>query len=292
MRDAIPAQIKLEITLSYLATGMNYRSLQHFFRVSKSAISRLIPEVCDAICDKLKEHIKVPSTNEEWTTLERGFYQKWNFPKCYGALDGKHIEIRAPSNSGSTFFNYKKSNSIVLMALVDYDYCFTYIDVGANGSASDGAVFRNCSLFEKLENNLLPQGGVIVGDDAFPLKQLSRCRRIVENAFGILVSRFRIFEKPIACNINTVDKIVYTTCTLHNWLRHNSTSTYLPHGSCDIEDTKTGEVITGTWRSQITTLKSVRNLGTNYYSRQAKAIRNDFKSYTKAVYIHVLNNFF
>lgn len=56
------------------------------------------------------------------------------------------------------------------MALVDDDYCFTYIDVGCNGRVSDGGGFRNCSLSTALENNLLPQNNVIVADNAFPLK--------------------------------------------------------------------------------------------------------------------------
>lgn len=59
MRDAIPAKVKLEITLSYLATGNSYRSLQRQFRVSRPAISKFIPEVCDAIYENLKEYIKV-----------------------------------------------------------------------------------------------------------------------------------------------------------------------------------------------------------------------------------------
>ncbi|CAH0725632.1 unnamed protein product, partial [Brenthis ino] len=40
MRDALPAKIKLEVTLSFLATGMSYRSLSHFYRVSKPSISK------------------------------------------------------------------------------------------------------------------------------------------------------------------------------------------------------------------------------------------------------------
>lgn len=57
------------------------------------------------------------------------------------------------------------------MALVDHDYCFTYINVGANGSASDGGIFKNCSIFTELENgSFIPENGVIVADAAFPLK--------------------------------------------------------------------------------------------------------------------------
>lgn len=59
MRDAIPAKVKLQITLNFLATGNSYRTLQHLFRVSKPAISLFIPEVCDAIYTMLTEYIKV-----------------------------------------------------------------------------------------------------------------------------------------------------------------------------------------------------------------------------------------
>lgn len=59
MRLVIPVKIKLEVTLSFLATGNSYRSLSHFFRVSKSAISVFVPEVLDAMYDILKDYIKV-----------------------------------------------------------------------------------------------------------------------------------------------------------------------------------------------------------------------------------------
>lgn len=59
MRDAIPARLKLEVTLNFLATGNNYRTLQHLFRVPKPTISKFLPEVCDAIYDSLHEFIKV-----------------------------------------------------------------------------------------------------------------------------------------------------------------------------------------------------------------------------------------
>ena len=100
----------------------------------------------------------------EWKETERNFNDKWKFPGCYGAIDSKHIAIHAPANCGSTFYNYKKSNSIILMAVVGPNYQFIYIDVGSNGSLSD-EVFRNCSLFEVLENGLFPNNGVIVDED-------------------------------------------------------------------------------------------------------------------------------
>ena len=92
---------------------------------------------------------------EEWKEIASNFQDKWNFPNCLGALDGKHIQIRPPANTGSYYYNYKHTFSIVLMALVDADYKFIYADIGANGRVSDGGVFGSCSLNELLKQNQL-----------------------------------------------------------------------------------------------------------------------------------------
>ena len=178
---------------------------------------------------------QVPANHAEWAVIEHGFRTRWNFPGCHGAIDGKHVLIQAPPQCGSEFWNYKGTNSIVLMATVDHDYCFRYVNVGGNGRNSDGGIFRKCPLYEKLENSVLPDGGFLVGDDAFPLKtyllkpylhrsltyeqkifnyRLSRARRVAENAFGILTSRFRIFQKSMSTQVEVTDKIFvrYVLC--------------------------------------------------------------------------------
>ena len=59
---------------------------------------------------------QVPSSIEEWNEVANSLKTKWNLPSCLGALDGKHIAIKAPEHSGSTFYNYKGFFSIVLLA--------------------------------------------------------------------------------------------------------------------------------------------------------------------------------
>ena len=148
---------------------------------------------------------------------------RWNFHNACGAIDGKHVPIRCPRESGSFYFNYKGFYSIILLALVDAKYKFLYVDVGANGSCSDGGVFKDTDLYKKLDRGTaglpprspLPDDDTplphsLIGDDAFGLRswllkpyphrcmtnkerifnyRLSRARRVVENAFGILVHR-------------------------------------------------------------------------------------------------------
>ena len=145
-------------------------------------------------------------------------------------MDRKHVNIGAPANRGSVYFNYKKTFSVILLALVDANYLIM-IDVGSFGRSSDGGIFSYSALGKRMENgslNIPPDSClpgtnieapfVIVGDEAFPLKtylmrpyrgrqssghdfmtyfnnRLSRARRVSENAFGILVQKFRIFLK-------------------------------------------------------------------------------------------------
>lgn len=84
---------------------------------------------------------KVPNSHEKWTKVSKRFYQPWHFSNCCGALNGKHIAIEEPANCGSDYFNFKKYNIIVLMAMVDADYKFSFVEVPAYGRAFYGGVF-------------------------------------------------------------------------------------------------------------------------------------------------------
>lgn len=65
--------------------------------------------------------------------------------------DGKHIRIATPPRSGTDYHNYKGYSSIILLAIANHDYSFTYADVGAHGRCSDAGVWRECS-FNKVSN--------------------------------------------------------------------------------------------------------------------------------------------
>ena len=139
--------------------------------------------------------------NLAWKRIADGFYTRLNFLNCLGALDGKHIEMKVPPKSASQFFKYTGTFSIILMALVDDDYRFTYIDIGDYGSNSDGTVFKNCTFGKAFMNDELDvpppthlpkyPAYCLVVDEAFPLccdlmRPSARLSAVLEQAMKVL----------------------------------------------------------------------------------------------------------
>ena len=314
--EITPAE-RLAVTLRYLATGNSQVSLSFNFRIGRSTICGIVRETSQAIWDALNTlYVRAPSNQQEWKGISDQFESQWNFPNCVGAVDGKHIIVQAPSNSGSSFFNYKGTHSIVLMAVCDAYYRFILLDIGDTGRHSDGGVFSNSTFGKAVIEGTLPLPPdcslpgtsqpdvpyVIVGDAAFPLKinlmrpypgrnlpepraifnyRLSRARRVIENSFGVLAARWRIFRRPIIAKPDNV--VVYTKASiaLHNFLRTTESSVYCPPGFIDSEDAD-GNVICGSWREEQGSsggLSPVSQAGSNHHSRIAAMTRDNFCTY-------------
>lgn len=127
----------------FLATGESFRSLAFAYQLGRKTVADSVYMTCRAIVRMLLNTYMPRPSEEAWREIAAGFWEKWQFPNCIGAIDGKHICIQAPANSGSQFFNYKKTFSIVLLALVDADSRFRLIQVGDFGRSSDGGVYSN-----------------------------------------------------------------------------------------------------------------------------------------------------
>ena len=78
----------------------------------------IINETCNAIWDCLSEqYVRPPRASDDWKRIAKDFESTWNLPHCIDAIDGKHISIKSPLNSGSLYHNYKGIFSIILMAI-------------------------------------------------------------------------------------------------------------------------------------------------------------------------------
>lgn len=146
------------------------------------------------------------------------------------------------------FYNYKHVFSIVLQAVADHRCRFVFVDVGGYGKQSDAGTFSASSLSTFLENchtNLPPSSHiegivtdmpfVMLADDAYPLMtylmkpysrrnlsheekifnyRLSRARRCVECAFGIMTAKWRLLGKCIETNVGKAEIIVKCICLI------------------------------------------------------------------------------
>ena len=292
-----------------------------FISYWKSTISGIIKETCEAIWDVLHEtYLRPPRTPEEWKRIAQEFENMWNLPHCIDAIDGKHIAIKSPLNSGSLYFNYKGYFSIVLMAICDAQYVFTLIDIGSYGSNNDSGVFRNSVMGDAFLKNKfsLPEPEAIegttnvsempyflVGDEAFPLQpwlmrpypgqgipenhtifnyRLSRARRVIENAFGILVARWRIFLRSIQSSVETTHLIVKATICLHNFLRQTNRAGYCPGDFVDSYDSS-GMIKEGEWRRHIS------NNGSTGMFERIPAVRESRPSNAATVVCDTLSSY-
>lgn len=199
------------------------------------------------------------------------------------------------------------------MGIADASYKFIYIDVGTNGRVSDGGVFRRTAFYDALQNNSLhlpqpvplPERSkcmpfVLVADDAFSAStnllkpfnknrldgiqrifnyRLSRARRVVENAFGILSARFCIFRSPIQLNPEKARKITTACCALHNFLMMRNATTYLTSSLVD-RDNADGSITPGEWRNDAidSSLHPLPRQRSNN-SERIDEIKNEFSQY-------------
>ena len=171
-----------------------------------------------------------------------------------GATDGKHIRVTKFPRSGLMNLNYKCYFSIVLIAIADSDYKFTYVDIGTCGKDCDSSVFQETSFFKLLIRSKLrvPPSGplftndtenfpfVFVVDEAFSLSEnlmrpcarhnlpeeqrifnyrLCGAGRYVECAFVILSSKWRILHTELNVSKEWSKDIVKACVLLHNLVR-------------------------------------------------------------------------
>ena len=290
------------------------------YRIGESTARNIIKEVAQVLTSVLAPiYLKHPNANE-WASICTQFLQKWNFPNCCGAIDGKHVTIQAPSNSGSLFFNYKTSFSIVLFAACDANYKFTLVHVGEMGSNHDAGIFTDSLIGQFLRRGELglPEGTaalpgsqartpcVFVGDEAFGLSpnvmrpyfgqnlsedqrifnyRLSRARRTIENAFGILSARWRIYRRPMNIKVDSVDAVVLATVCLHIYLKPKDevanppSILYYPPRFDDWEDNG-GVTNAGQWRqTNRGDLQNLTRVNIQQGVESAISIRETLKEY-------------
>jgi hypothetical protein len=263
-----------------LITGVSLAVLAHNFRIGKSTLSNIVSETSQLIWDRLQSVvIKTPTTAREWQVIADRFEERWHFPHCIGALDGKHCNIQAPPHSGSLDFNHHQQFSVNLTALCHTDYNFLFVDVGAHGHCNDAGVFDTSKLGRNFANDrydlptpsLLPGSNhrvpyFVVGDDIYPLKQylikpypgrrltkeqriyngrICAARRTIENTFGQMVMKWRLLRTDVIASRENACRYFRAICCLHNFCRLEKDRQYCTGEDNDDDDGNLLQIDTG-----------------------------------------------
>ena len=103
--------------------------------------------------------------------------------------------------------------------------------------------------------------------------RLSRARRTIENAFGIMAGTWRVFQSKIALQPIGATKIALACCALHNFLRvHDAPAARVQSAQTEVERSRHGE------RVEISGLGGFMGVGGNP-GRSSHAIRDEFCHY-------------
>ncbi|XP_049513913.1 uncharacterized protein LOC119466062 [Dermacentor silvarum] len=259
-RKAISPEHRLAQTVRFLAAGETLRSSCFSFLNGRSTACGIVSSVCQVLWDVLGPlYVACPSSADEWLQIASEFEERWNMPHCVGAIDGKHVAIECPSKSGSEDYNYKNCFSKSLLAISDA--CYRYMLI------IDALLVLTLIMVSSMQYNYV-QSEVLInslhpflaasteeeqlhrdqGDSALTSHfaephskrifnyRLSRARRVIENAFGIMAQKWRILRRQFKANDDNVRRSISACVVLHNFLLKESPtsrSAYCPPGTAD-----------------------------------------------------------
>jgi hypothetical protein len=153
--------------------------------------------------------------------------------------------------------------------------------------------------------SLLPDSTVrmpfyLVGDDIYPLKRylmkpfpgrrltkadrifngrLSRARRCIENAFGIMANKWRLLHKATIATREHACSYFRAICCLHNYCRMEMDVRYGANSECIDND---GELIVSNM-GKLKKLPMQRNLKTNHAEESATQQRERLRDYVNGI---------
>ncbi|XP_050734738.1 putative nuclease HARBI1 [Eriocheir sinensis] len=237
--NPLTPELKVLITLRYLATGKMQQCSSDDLGPSQSSISRAISKTIDALADVnvLKRFITFPVTQDSADRKKAEFFAIANFPNIVGAIDGTHIRIVAPRDQEEVYVNRKGYHSMNVQVVFDANYRILDILAKWPGSVHDARILNSSGLSRLFDGGYVPAGSHLLGDSGYPCKTWlltpylrplpgpqSRYNRshkitrsIVERGIGQLKRRFHVLHGEVRLRPPLkVCKIIHVCGMLHN----------------------------------------------------------------------------
>ena len=248
-RSAISAEKRLAIVLYWLAHGPTQETLATLFSVGQSTVHNILHSGVTTLRSYLVKRSIVFPRGRELQRVMAGFKKLCKLPMCAGAMDGTFMKIVKPVVWGDSYWSYKSYPAVLILAVVDVDGIFTFVDAGRAASLGDAYVFNRSRLRKKLEDGSWLSDGItklvsgqrikpyLLADSAFGASQhvvkgfkhppqpgrqtsfnsaVNQGRKVVETAFGRLKGRFRVLKSNFIRDPEFAAEVAMLCCALHN----------------------------------------------------------------------------
>jgi hypothetical protein len=244
---AIIPELCLYCTIRWLAGG-SYSDIFYFTGMSSSSFYRILWKTIEAInnCSDPYIKIKFPKTEPECNTLAKGFMSVSTngcIQNCVAAIDGYLLAINAPAkkkdgiNVRSFFSGHYQRYGVNIQAACDHHSRFLFVAVAGPGQMGDRMACNECGLYDLVEN--LPGRYAAIADCAYKSTEhmipiyggndatnkqndtfnffASQLRIRIEMAFGMMVKKWCILQKPAMIKLDHVSDLIISIATLHNF---------------------------------------------------------------------------
>ena len=281
----IDPAVRLAIALRLLAGG-SVHDLMMIFSVGRSTVYEILLSSVDTIVSS----IPMPSFNlgdeENCREIADGFQSSRICANplygCLGALDGLSLEIMKPHDDDCprNFYCRKGIYALCVQAIVDSRYRFTYMSSVCSGSTHDSVAWACSGLAIHMEKEPICKGFWIAADSAYQYRGgivtpwsaaalsvssesiprdafnffHSSIRLHVEQAFGILVSRWGVLWTTIRFALRSASKLLSCCMPLHNYCIENNGPPRA--SSLTIEEERLSTKAFARWWSAVTHLRN------------------------------------
>jgi hypothetical protein len=262
--DPIYPELVLAAGLEFMG-GCAYKHIALIYGMSKSSAKRVVRKFWDAMLCNPAFSIVLPHTPEELEAHASAFANKSKagglFDRVIGALDGWLCDTNKPivHNTSDFFLGHYQRFGLNVQAMCDAHLRFTFLAIAGPGGMNDVRAFGKCFKFHQWLQSL-PDGYFIIADNAYELSEtllipysgaeklscvyrdaynyhLSSLRIKIEQAFGLLTTKWRIFCSNLdETDLENCSKIIQTAFRLHNFVIDHERESYLnDQGELDIE---------------------------------------------------------
>ncbi|CAP39139.2 Protein CBG22589 [Caenorhabditis briggsae] len=190
---------------------------------TEATVCRVVNETMYDILATANTYIKFPSTIQEIEALENGFSAKTDYLgnnrkiPCFGCFDGKHWATEHPPNSGSVNNDAQLTKEGPLPGMLEevrgYADCRLLDDditVMPRFLLADNGFKLTKSVMEPYRKTQLTTENVLFN------KKLSAVRVRTENLFGVLTSKFQVFDRSLKLAPENAQALIVALMIVHN----------------------------------------------------------------------------